>query len=321
MRLRTVLFWVLAAVVGLPALLLTTTRLVDSDVGTLIRLESFTPVAMLLYAAALVVFVVGALVASSRRLRLAGAVLALGGLALHVWWFAPQVTGDNPPPAAGADHLVVMNSNMFAGAADAQDIVDAVRKDKVDVLVTEEITPDAVSRLKAAGLDQLLPYQAGAPDPDVAGTMVFSATPITDVAELATTFGSYRVTIDGLTVLAVHPLAPTVPAGWVREHALIQSEAVEAHADLIVGDLNATPDHDVLRSLDDAGYRDAAELANEGWQPTWPANHLGLFPLLPAIVRIDHVMLADTMASLGTHTVDVAGTDHLSLVATVARRS
>ena len=29
-------------------------------------------------------------------------LLALAGLALHVWWFAPQVIGDNPAPAAGA---------------------------------------------------------------------------------------------------------------------------------------------------------------------------------------------------------------------------
>ena len=84
--------------------------------------------------------------------------------------------------------------------------------------------------------------------------------------------------------------------------------------------MNATPDHDVMRKLDDAGFRDAGELANEGWQPTWPANHVGVFPLLPPLVRIDHVLLADTLASLGTHTVDIDGSDHYALVATVAQR-
>ena len=82
--------------------------------------------------------------------------------------------------------------------------------------------------------------------------------------------------------------------------------------------MNATPDHDVMRRLDDAGYRDAGEVSNEGWQPTWPANHVGILPLLPPLVRIDHVMIGDSMASLGTHTVDIEGTDHLALVATVA---
>jgi endonuclease/exonuclease/phosphatase (EEP) superfamily protein YafD len=319
-RLRTVLFWCVVAVLGLPALALTLTRLVDSDVGTLIRLESFTPFGLPLYAATAVVLVAGVVVATRRRARVVALVLAVVGLALHAWWYAPQVTGANPAPAAGADHLVVMNSNMLAGGANADDIVAAVERDHVDLLVTEEITPDALSRLEAAGLSTYLPHQAGAPDQYVAGTMVFAAQPITDVAQLATTFNSYRVTVDGLTVLAVHPLAPTVPGGWVREHALLQDEALAVKADLVVGDLNATPDHDVLRSMADHGYRDAAELANEGWQPTWPANHLGILPLLPSVVRIDHVLLAPTMASLGTHTVDVRGTDHLALVATVARR-
>ncbi len=84
--------------------------------------------------------------------------------------------------------------------------------------------------------------------------------------------------------------------------------------------MNATPDHDVMRNLDDAGFRDASEAANEGWQPTWPANHVGILPLLPPLIHIDHVLLGDSMASLGTHTVDIDGTDHLALVATVARR-
>jgi endonuclease/exonuclease/phosphatase (EEP) superfamily protein YafD len=212
-----------------------------------------------------------------------------------------------------------MNSNMLAGGASADDIVAAVRRDAVDVLVTEEITPGALAALDAAGLSQLLPHQAGAPDPDVAGTMVFAKDPIDDVARINTRFGSYRVSIDGLTILAVHPLAPTVPAAWTREHAVIRAEAASSHADLIVGDLNATPDHDVLRRLFSDGYRDAAELTNAGFQPTWPANHLGILPLLPPVVRIDHVLLAPTMTSLGTHTVDVAGTDHLALVAQVAR--
>jgi len=37
-------------------------------------------------------------------------------------------------------------------------------------------------------------------------------------------------------------------------------------------------------------------------------------------VRIDHVLIGDSLASLGTRTVDIDGTDHLAVVATVARR-
>jgi endonuclease/exonuclease/phosphatase (EEP) superfamily protein YafD len=316
-----VVLWLVAAALGLPALVLTVVRLVDSDVGGMIRVESFTPVAIPLYAALLVVTALPAMLGSTdRSRRVTVALLALAGLVVHGWWFAPQVTGDNPAPAAGAERITVMNANLFEGKADAQDLVDAVRREHVDLLVVEEITPDELDRLDAAGLAALLPQRAGQPDPDVAGTMVFSDEQLGEPALLATQFDSYRVQVGSLMLLAVHPTAPVLPQAWRRDHDLIRAEAVDKDVDLIVGDMNATPDHAVMRELDDAGFRDAGELANNGWQPTWPANHVGIFPLLPPLVRIDHVLLADTLASLGTHTVDIDGTDHLALVATVALR-
>ena len=315
-------FWLVAAGLGIPALMLTVVRLVDSDVGTMIRVESFTPLGIPLYAALLLLMAFGVMrrPAGQRTQRVVGTFVALAGLVLHGWWFAPQLVGDNPAPAAGAPRITVMNANLFAGLGDAGDVVEAVRRDHVDILVLEEITPTALDRLDAAGLAQLLPHRIGSPDPDVAGTMVFSNQRMGEPALLATQFPSHRVQVGTLTLLAVHPVAPVLPQTWRRDHDLIRNEAVDQHADLIVGDLNATPDHEVMRELEDAGFRDAGELANEGWQPTWPANHVGLFPLLPPLVRIDHVLLAPTLASLGTHTVDIEGSDHLALVATVARR-
>ena len=317
-----VCFWLLAAGLGLPALLLTVVRMADTDVGPMIRMQSFTPLAIPLYAALLVLMAVGVGLwpAGQRSPSVTVAVLALAGLVLHGWWFAPQVVGDNPEPAAGATPVTVMTANLFAGLGDAGDVVDAVRRDQVDILVLEEVTPGALDRLDAEGLAELLPHRAGAPDRDVAGTMVFSREEMGEPALLATQFHSYRVQVGSLTLLAVHPVAPVLPRAWRADHDLIRDEAVSAGADLIVGDLNATPDHDVMRELDDAGFRDAGELANEGWQPTWPANHVGIVPLLPPLLQIDHVLVASTLASLGTHTVDIDGTDHLAVVATVARR-
>ena len=317
-----VLFWVLAAGLGLPALLLTVIRMADTDVGPMIRMQSFTPIAIPLYAAVLLLMVVGAVLwpADQRSQPVTVAVLALAGLALHGWWFAPQVLGDNPAPAEGAERITVMNANLFAGLGSAEDVVAAVRRDHVDILVLEEVTPAVLEQLDAEGLAELLPHRAGAPDRDVAGTMVFANEEMGEPALLATQFHSYRVQVGELTLLAVHPVAPVLPQAWRRDHDLIRNEAVDKGADLIVGDLNATPDHDVMRELADAGFRDAGELANEGWQPTWPANHVGIVPLLPPLIQIDHVLLASTLASLGTHTVNIGGTDHLAVVATVAQR-
>jgi hypothetical protein len=316
-------FWLVAAGLGAPALMLTVVRLVDSDVGTMIRVESFTPLGIPLYASLLLLMAFGVMrrPAGQQTQRVVGAFVALAGLVLHCWWFAPQVVGDNPAPAAGAPRITVMNANLFAGLEDAGDVVEAVRRDHVDILVLEEITPVELDRLDAVGLAQRLPYRIGSPDWGVAGTMVFANEWMGEPTLLATNqFHSYRVQVGTLTLLAVHPVAPVLPQAWRHDHDLIRNEAVDQDADLIVGDLNATADHVVMRELAGAGFRDAGELANEGWQPTWPANHVGLFPRLPPLIRIDHVLVAPTLASLGTHTVDIAGSDHLALVATVARR-
>jgi endonuclease/exonuclease/phosphatase family metal-dependent hydrolase len=316
-----VLFWVVAAALAVPALTLTLARALDTDNGTMIRIEAFTPLALPLYAVLLVLLAVGAArQRGARRAPLVAAAVALAGLLVHTWWFAPQVVGADPEAAEGAEHITVMNANLFEGRADAQEVVDAVRDNDVDLLVLEEITPDLLAQMDAAGLAGLLPERVGQPDYMVAGTMILANRPLTDHVRLRTTFQGWEAKYGDLTVLGVHPVAPVDPAGWRADHTAILQQAEADHADLIVGDMNATPDHDVMRRLDDAGYRDAGEVSNEGWQPTWPANHVGILPSLPPLVRIDHVLIADSMASLGTKTVDIDGTDHLALVATVARR-
>jgi len=317
---RTV-FWLVVAGLALPALLLTTSRLVDSDNGSMIRLVSFTPLGVVLWG--LLVFLLSFRAAARtdhRPLRVGAVVAAAVALFLHLLWVGPQFAGANPAPAPGADPVTVMTSNLFEGRADAAQVADVVRREGVDVLVLEEITPDFLADLDAAGIADVLPNRAGGTDRFVAGTMVLSDLPLGEPVLLDTEFQSYRMTVGDMTLLAVHPTAPVLPDAWRADHSVIREDADRSHADLIVGDLNATPDHDVIRRLDGLGFRDAGELANEGQQPTWPANHLGVAPFLPPVIRIDHVLLADTLASLGTRTVEIEGTDHLALIAEVARR-
>jgi endonuclease/exonuclease/phosphatase family metal-dependent hydrolase len=316
-----ILFWVVAALLAVPALTLTVARAFDTDNGTMIRIEAFTPLAMPVYLVLVLWLGVGAvLMQAGRRAPVVAAVVAVVLLGVHVWWFAPQVVGSNPAPAAGAQRITVMNANLYEGRGSAQDVVDAVRDHHVDILVLEEITPHLLEEMDGLGLAELLPDRVGEPDYMVAGTMILADQPLTDHVRLRTTFQGWEAEYAGLTVLGVHPVAPVDPAGWRADHAAILKQAESVHADLIVGDMNATPDHEPMRQLDDAGFRDASEAANEGWQPTWPANHVGVFPLLPPVVKIDHVLVGEDMASLGTSTVDIAGTDHYALVATVALR-
>lgn len=316
-----VLLWIGGGVVAVPALVLTVARALDTDNGSLIRIEAFTPLALPLYAVLLVLFASAAAGPSTDRVaRAVAAGVALAGLGVHAWWFAPQVLGDTPEPTEGAPRITVMNANLYEGRADASEVVDAVRDHHVDILVLEEITPGLLAEMDADGLAELLPERVGEPDYMVAGTMILANRPLTDHVRLRTIFQGWQASYGDLTVLGVHPVAPVDPAGWRADHAAILEQAEADDADLVVGDMNATPDHEPMRRLDAAGFRDAGEVSNQGWQPTWPANHVGVFPILPPVVRIDHVLIGDGLASLGTSTVDIAGTDHLALVATVASR-
>jgi endonuclease/exonuclease/phosphatase family metal-dependent hydrolase len=316
-----VLFWLCAGVLAVPALLLTVARAFETDNGSLIRIASFTPLALPAYAVLVVLLALGAARwQGDRRPPLVAALVALVLLLLHVWWFAPQVVGAAPAPAEGAERITVMNANLFEGRADAAQVVDAVRDNDVNILVLQEITPQLIEEMDGFGLAELLPERMGRPDYMVAGTMILADRPLTDHVRLRTTFQGWQATYGSLTVQGVHPVAPVDPAGWQADHAAILRQAEADDADLIVGDLNATPEHEVMRNLDEAGFRDAGEVSNAGWQPTWPANHVGILPWLPPLVQIDHVMIGDSMTSLGTRTVDIDGTDHLALVATVAVR-
>jgi endonuclease/exonuclease/phosphatase (EEP) superfamily protein YafD len=305
----------------LPALGLTFVRVVEPHAWFWLLAEGFTPLGIVLYGAA-VLLLAARLLVVRRWWTYAGAAVALAGLALHCWWFAPQVTGANPPAADGAEPLVVLTANVAQGDGDAIELVRLASDEDVDLLVVEEITAADLADMERSGIADLLPYRVGRPGTGAAGTMVFSRTELGRAERTATWHDGWIVTRGDLTVIATHPQAPTEPDIWSDDHAALL-DAVRAHEpDLVVGDFNATADHAPMRALADAGYRDVGELANVGWQPTWPSG--GRWRLLgvaaPPLARIDHVLVGPRLAALGQHTVAIPGSDHRAVVAEVARK-
>lgn len=299
-------------------------RVVQPDEGWSIRLVAFTPFALPVYVGCLLV-VLGVLVLdrSSRQRRVVVLAVCLAlGVGLHARWLAPQFTGAVPDVAG--DTFTVMNLNLLHGRADAAQVVDLVEARGVEVLVLEEVTPVSVTALKEAGLAERLPHSAGRPGSGVEGTMVFADAAITRVRRLATTFGSWAMTLGlpggDLRLQSVHPSPPMGDArSWRHDLGVLGATLREDPADLVVGDFNATPDH---RALQELGLRDAAEMTNQGWHPTWPDN--GTTDLLgvpvPRMVTIDHVLLGDDLAAVRVDTTSVDGTDHRAVVAELGRR-
>ncbi len=330
MTARRVAWWGLLLASLLPAVALTVLRLAAWETGPAIRLVSFTPYAVVAYAVALVLLLVAA---RRRRPARLGALLVVGALALHGSWLAPLVVGPTGTSAAAGsrtgsgagERLVVMSSNLLMGRADTAQVVRTAVEADVDVLVVQEVTEEALVGLDRAGLAELLPHRIGRPDAgdppfaDTVGTMVFSRSPLEQPERLGTELQSWRVEVDDLTLLAVHPNAPTDPAGWVSDLAVLREAAREPGVDLLVGDFNATLDHAPLRRLLAEGYRDAVEQSNAGWQPTWPANGLFKSLPLPPLVAIDHVLAGPGLAATRAWSVPIEGTDHRALLVELRR--
>ncbi|WP_104107151.1 endonuclease/exonuclease/phosphatase family protein [Nocardioides sp. 616] len=325
MRLRSVLLWsaLLACLLGAAAL--TLLRVLGPERGVLVRAVSFAPAAVPAYLVGLVLLAV--LARSHRRLALALLLVPACGLALHGWWLAPYLAGDAPTPAAGGARMRVMTVNVLNGTGEPEEVVQAAEQHDVDLLAVQEIEPSTLWAMEDAGLNERLPFHAGEAVYGVSGSMLFSRNPITDVRPIGTQWVSFTAVteVDGepVTVVVTHPESPMGDgSGWRSDHEALRGAVREERPDLVLGDLNATVDHGRFRRLLATGLRDAAEVANSGWQPTWPsAGQVRVAGLgLPRLLAIDHVLLGRRWTATGTRVVEIAGTDHAALVAEVALR-
>jgi endonuclease/exonuclease/phosphatase (EEP) superfamily protein YafD len=322
-RLRPLLLWSVLLACLLGAASLTGLRLVEAERGVLVRAVSFAPAAVPAYLVALVLLL---LVARRGRPRLALPLLLVGvcGLALHGWWLAPYVLGETPEPAADGLRLRVMTVNVLTGGGDPGDVVRAAADRDVDLLAVQELEPSTLWDMEDAGLNELLPFHAGEPVFGVAGAMLFSRTPITQVRTIGTQFVSFTAVTEvggeEVSVVVTHPESPMGDGhGWRSDHDALRAAVAHEQPDLLLGDLNATADHARFRDLLETGLRDAAEVANSGWQPTWPSAgqvHLAGWAL-PKVLAIDHVLVGRRWTATDTEVVEIAETDHAALVADV----
>jgi endonuclease/exonuclease/phosphatase (EEP) superfamily protein YafD len=300
---------VLLVVVAVPFAVLASLRIlgVDGDQYTIAAL-ALTPYA------AVAGLALGGITLALGRWRTGGVVLVLA-VALTAL-VLPRMFASDQPAVAGTP-LRVMASNLLAGSADAQQVVNLVWDNKVDVLNLLELTQPAVDRLTAAGLFSLLPNAILHPArTGAAGSGLASRYPLEKLALSGPSNGkqpSARITLDGgavVDVVAAHPAAPTWSASvWRAEFDNLPSPDFAGPPRVLAGDFNATLDHARLRDLLDSGYADAAERRGEGLSTTWPSA--GLVPP----VAIDHVLVDRRVAVRDYRVFDVPGSDHRAVYA------
>ncbi|MFI6869306.1 endonuclease/exonuclease/phosphatase family protein [Nocardia sp. NPDC050406] len=262
-------------------------------------------------------FMVGSVIALVLLLIVRGwrsAVVACGAVIAAA---ATQLTLFVPDGSATFDvEIPVMQSNLLFGKANADTVVQAVRDNRIDLLTLEELTPEVMRRLEAAGLDAELPYRVVAPAGGGAGGGIYSRYPLADGVTLTGfSMSNVRATMmhprrGPITVFQFHPMPPNLDfTAWSQELRRIRELLEATSGPAIVGaDFNATFDHYAYRQLLTGRFSDAAELSGAGRLVSWPQR-----PGVP-IIGIDRVLVADGQAE-GIRSLIIPDSDHRAVIA------
>lgn len=218
----------------------------------------------------------------------------------------------------------VMTCNVFMGQASAQDIVDAVRSQHVEVLALQEISAPFVEELEEAGIESYLPYSITAGiDDDGYGNGLWSAAPMSrpvdaEISSSASSMPAGTIGFGGREVrfMSVHTTSPRAGqwAQWRRSLEELQQVTERTGIDYVMmGDFNATVDHAPLRDVMGSRFKDAAEASGHGLEYTWPAD----WRFVPAFAGIDHVLVEQGVTVGQVETASVGGSDHKALLATL----
>jgi len=223
-------------------------------------------------------------------------------------------------PAASGPVLRVLTFNLLCGRADAEAVVALVRRTGADVLFLQELTGDAVTRLKQAGLGDLMPQKAPGLRGGPQNSGIYSRFPLSDGPPLMPVHAAQLTAVlelpggEVVELACVHPHPPMPPwsrgvARWRQELAVLPPPGEFPR--VLAGDFNATLDHAVFRSVLRLGYADAALQAGNALTPTWgPAGR-------PALITIDHVLVDRRCAVLASAVHAVPGSDHRAVYAEV----
>ena len=295
-------------------------RHTDTDRPTIVFLQATTP---FLYLPAYVVTVVAAI---RKHFYLAGAGLAV--VVIHIASVLPAMGSDAVPEwAATAPHLRIVSANIRRENASTDEAARQLAETKADVLILVELTNRTWAGLKAAGIADPYPYQSVELYTGSGGIAILSKRPIRNDS-LVDRWGLGALSLEVDTggtwvhVVGVHPTNPTHGDGsnWLHDYAeLLKLRRTLTGPVVIAGDFNGGRWHRPFGRLLASGLRDADEATGRGLTASWPIDG-GLLGLFGPIVRIDHALVSDDVAVLATHDVDLAGSDHRSVVVDIAVR-
>ena len=266
-----------------------------------------------------------ALVYRWKLLAVAVALLLTVSIAVQV----PRLYIASPTPLdSETTPLRILSANIQKGRADALFFVNLATS-SADVIMVPELTQEAVARFREAGLRKVFPHSVLIPRPSANGIGLWSRYPLVELPRSvhANSVIAARVRVPGVrnppVVAAIHLMSPVAGGAntferWKQRITAAKGQFTDyaqtagRGAVIIAGDFNATADMKQFRDLLTDGYRDAVNQTGAGFMPTYSPH-----PWIPPVLAIDHVLTRNS-AVRSIHSVDVPGTDHRALVATVA---
>ena len=267
---------------------------------------AFVPYGLVAFGGAAILL---ATAAPSRRWAGPLALAAVAGLVLQAWWAKPYW----PSSPSGHGSVTVLTMNMRCSTAGMADLAALAERLQPGVVVVQDIDWKHRDRLGDAW-DSLLPHAtfhraAGA---TTCGTAVFSKAPLT---EMQSPSPQPVMEVGGDTPFLLLPVNMQTPskgvAAWLEDFQDL-TVAVEGHMGtplVAAGDFNAVREHAPMRTLTAAtGLRDAAELAGNGWTPTFPSASWH-----PPLIGLDHVLVSDGMVASDVQTHAIPGQEHRAL--------
>jgi endonuclease/exonuclease/phosphatase (EEP) superfamily protein YafD len=277
---------------------------------------------VLVRAPATIVVVVLALLALAVRARWWPTVVpVLLIAAVSVAALLPRVLPNGPGPDPGPD-LVVMTLNVDRGSADVTALAALLHLRRPDVVVLPEAGEPFRARLAPLVAD--LGYRSWASTPatraDAEGTTILAGPSLGAVrADVVADVRFPWLQLSGgalgrTRLVGLHTASPvpTLIDAWPVELGSLQRWCGPgAGPAAVVGDLNATADIAAYR-LGTAGCTDAGDAAGKGLLATWPTatpRWLG--------AQLDHVLVGGGVGVDGFDVVEVPGTDHRGVLATV----
>jgi endonuclease/exonuclease/phosphatase (EEP) superfamily protein YafD len=246
----------------------------------------------------------------------AAAVAILAAIVLLALVLPRAFGGPTEPAGSAGPTLRVLASNMRLGKGNPRALVDLVRELDVDLLSVEELTPKLARELDAGGLDTLLPHRVLLAGGGSQGGGLYSRLALGPGEGVRLPGGfpliPLPVQVAGappVEVASVHTSPPTSSL-WDEDLAVIPSAAASPLR-ILIGDFNATLDHDAFRALVDRGYDDAAAELGDGLTATWPVGRR----VLPPLFAIDHVLADERIGIREFSAHDIPHSDHRAVFA------